>query len=149
MMKQKKTDMIRRMICGMLATVLLICAGVTCYAADDANKKSDEKDNSKIEKIDKDTVFVLDDDVKAWVDGGGAIPSEAKYATLSGSGHLWEIDSPDLSDGKVELTTGTESHFLAGLDLKEWLNTQRFYKEDLGEKNNRVRFKRPKSNKEI
>jgi hypothetical protein len=149
MMKQKNTDMLRRMICGMLVSVLLICAGVTCYAADDANKKSDEKDNSKIEKIDKDTEFVLDDDVQAWIDAGGAIPSNAKYASLSGSGHLWEIDSPDLKDGKVMLSAGTESQYLAGLTLKEWLNTQRFYGEKLGEKNNRIKFKRPKSDKEI
>ena len=150
MMKNNLIDVFRKTVCLMLVTALFtaVSAGA-CLAADDAGKKTDEKDNSKIEKVDKDTVFELDDEVKEWVDGGGAIPAEAKYATLSGSGHLWEIDSPDLSDGKVELIAGTESRFLAGLTLKEWLKHQRFYGEKLGERDNRLKFKRPKVDKEI
>ena len=150
MMRNNLIDVFRKTVCLVLVTALFASIGAgACFAADDAGKKTDEKDNSKIEKVDKDTVFELDDEVKEWVDGGGAIPAEAKYATLSGSGHLWEIDSPDLSDGKVELIAGTESRFLAGLTLREWLKHQRFYGEKLGERDNRLKFKRPKGDKEI
>ena len=142
------------MIKGMKkAIVVLLVFALTCslniaicLADDNTDNKTEDK-NKTIEKIDKDTVFELDEEVKEWVDGGGAIPSEAKYATLSGTGHLWEIDSPDLSDGKVELIAGTESRYLAGLTLKEWLQTQRFYGEKLGERDNRIKFKRPKKEK--
>lgn len=127
----------------LITTVLgIMMAGLfvmTAYAADDA-KSEDEKKKNEID-------YTLNKDVKAWLDAGNSIPSEAKYATLASSDHLWELDDTDVSDGKVELKANEETCILAGIALRDWLKTQSFYGEKLGEPDNKLEFVRPKKSK--
>lgn len=81
--------------------------------------------------------------MKAWLDDGKSIPSEAKYASHGNSDHLWEIDDTDISDGKVELIANDEKRILAGIALRDWLKTQSFYGEKLGDPDNKIEFIRP------
>lgn len=112
---------------------------MTAYAADDANTDGEKKKD----EID----YTLNKDVKAWLDEGNSIPAEAKYATLGSSDHLWELDDTDVSDGKVELKANGETRILAGIALRDWLKTQSFYGEKLGEPDNKLEFIRPKKSK--
>ena len=94
------------------------------------------------------TTYKLDREVQEWLDAGNSIPANAKYATLSSSSHLWALDSTDISDGKVELYgLGDEVRVLSGIAMRDWLKTQTFYGENLGEKNNKIEFIRPKKKK--
>ena len=112
-------------------------ASVFCYAATD-QKKTDEKKDP----------YELDKQVKEWLDAGNGIPGDAKYATLMGTTHLWEIDSTDISDGKVELKGLNEKRLVYGLELKNWLKTQFFYGDNFQSDENRKKFVRPGSKKE-
>ena len=118
-------------VCG----IMMMGMTVTAFAADN----TDNKDNSKKDEID----YTLDKQVKAWLDDGKSIPSEAKYASLGNSDHLWEIDDTDISDGKVELIANDEKRILAGIALRDWLKTQSFYGEKLGDPDNKIEFIRP------
>ncbi len=118
--------------------VVALSVGSYCtpaYAADDQN--TDKKDKNEID-------YTLDKEVKEWLDEGNSIPAEAKYSTLSSTSHLWALDDTDISDGKVELIGNNESRILAGVALRDWLKTQSFYGEKLGEPDNKIKFKRPK-----
>ncbi len=119
-------------ICSSMNTII--------YAAettDTANAASDDT-----------TTYKLDREVQEWLDAGNSIPANAKYATLSSSSHLWALDSTDISDGKVELYgLGDEVRVLSGIAMRDWLKTQTFYGENLGEKNNKIEFIRPKKKK--
>lgn len=115
-------------------------AGLAPAFAAEANK-TDQTENDK-------DLYKLDKEVQKWLDEGNSIPGEAKYATLSGTGHLWAIDSNDISDGKVELTGNDEVRELYGLSLKNWLKTQFFYGDQLGKDDNRKKFLRPGNRKE-
>ncbi|MCR5774468.1 MAG: hypothetical protein K6G42_05235, partial [Lachnospiraceae bacterium] len=99
-------------------------------------------DKKQTEQVD-----VVDKEVKEWLDEGHSIPAEVKYATLSGTGHLWELDSTDLSDGKVELIGNGEKCTISGNALRSWLKTQFFYKDDPGVEDSRVKFERPRKKK--
>lgn len=90
---------------------------------------------------------LFDREVKAWLDAGGSIPTDVKYATYSGTGHLWVLDSTDLSDGVVELSGNEGTITVSGNGLLNWLNSQFFYKETLGREDSRVKFVRPKKSK--
>ncbi|MBQ9607046.1 MAG: hypothetical protein IJV16_07705 [Lachnospiraceae bacterium] len=107
---------------------------VSCLAADN-NTTNQENNEDK---------YKLNDDVKEWLDAGGGIPSDVKYATLSSTNHLWELDSTDISDGKVELKGNNETREIYGLALCDWLKTQFFYGDNFGSDNNRKKFVRPK-----
>ena len=105
-----------------------------CFAAD---TQTQNKEKSEEE------LYKLDDEVKEWLDAGNSIPGDAKFATLSATSHLWKIDSTDISDGRVELTTDTESRTIYGIALKDWLKTQYFYGDNFGSDDNRKKFIRP------
>ncbi|MBQ7583473.1 MAG: hypothetical protein IJT24_02580 [Lachnospiraceae bacterium] len=112
---------------------------IPAFAADDANK-TDEKKKDEID-------YTLDKEVQDWLNEGNSIPGDAKYATLKCTSHLWMIDSTDISDGKVELTGNNETRILAGIALRDWLKTQSFYGDKLGEPDNKITFKRPQKDK--
>ncbi len=95
---------------------------------DDKNKKKEVK-------------YELDPEVKEWLDQGNSIPGSVKYASLSGSTHLWEVDSTDISDAKVELIGNDERRIVGGIELRDWLRCQRFYGEKMAQ--DPVKFKRP------
>ncbi len=125
------------MIFGLFGSI----SAASAFAAD--NNNSDDK-NKKKDEID----YTLDKEVKEWLDEGNSIPSEVKYSTLGSSSHLWMLDDTDVSDGKVELTgNGDEKTILAGIALRDWLKTQSFYGEKLGDPDNKIEFKRPKKSK--
>ena len=85
--------------------------------------------------------------MQEWLDEGHGIPAEAKYASLSGTGHLWVIKDTDFSDGRIELEGNDETVILYGLKLKDWLKSQSFFGENLGQPNNKIKFIRPKKKK--
>ena len=125
--------------------IMLLCGGMLTgifvlpvFAADGNNSDG----TSKKDEID----YTLDKEVKEWLDEGNSIPAEAKFCTLSASSHMWEIDDTDVSDGKVELRSDDENdtRILAGIALRDWLKTQSFYGDKLGEKDNKIVFKRPR-----
>ncbi len=124
-----------RLLAAAVCGIMMMGMTVTAFAADN----TDNKDNSKKDEID----YTLDKQVKAWLDDGKSIPSEAKYASLGNSDHLWEIDDTDISDGKVELIANDEKRVLAGIALRDWLKTQSFYGEKLGDPDNKIEFIRP------
>ena len=124
-----------RLLAAAVCGIMMMGMTVTAFAADN----TDNKDNSKKDEID----YTLDKQVKAWLDDGKSIPSEAKYASLGNSDHLWEIDDTDISDGKVELIANDEKRILAGIALRDWLKTQSFYGEKLGDPDNKIEFIRP------
>lgn len=123
-------------------------------AADNDTEETDENGNKKkkkLEKIDDDTEFKLDKEVQQWLDDGGSIPGEAKYCTYSGSSHLWVLDDTDLSDGKIKIIGDSREGavYIAGNRLTTFLKTQFFYGENLGEEENRIKFKRPRKDIEF
>ena len=124
-----------RLLAAAVCGIMMMGMTVTAFAADN----TDNKDNSKKDEID----YTLDKQVKAWLDDGKSIPSGAKYASLGNSDHLWEIDDTDISDGKVELIANDEKRILAGIALRDWLKTQSFYGEKLGDPDNKIEFIRP------
>ncbi len=131
----------KKLIC-LLLTASMMVLNVVPVAAADANTTNKEETDKDLYKLDK--------EVQKWLDEGNSIPGEAKYATLSGTGHLWAIDSNDISDGKVELTGNDEDdvRVIYGLALKNWLKTQFFYGDQLGKDDNRKKFVRPGKKKE-
>ena len=131
----------KKLIC-LLLTASMMVLNVVPVAAADANTTNKEETDKDLYKLDK--------EVQKWLDEGNSIPGEAKYATLSGTGHLWAIDSNDISDGKVELTGNDEDdvRVIYGLALKNWLKTQFFYGDQLGKDDNRKKFVRPGNKKE-
>ena len=131
----------KKLIC-LLLTASMMVLNVVPVAAADANTTNKEETDKDLYKLDK--------EVQKWLDEGNSIPGEAKYATLSGTGHLWAIDSNDISDGKVELTGNDEDEVrvIYGLALKNWLKTQFFYGDQLGKDDNRKKFVRPGKKKE-
>ncbi len=141
-MKNRKLRGFLFAVCGMIVLGLYggaVSRPAFAAAVTDTEKKEDEKKDP----------YALDKEVKDWLDGGGGIPGEVKYATLSGTGHLWELDSTDISDGKVELIGVNEKRLVYGIELKNWLKNQFFYGDRLGEEDNRVKFKRPKKDYEF
>ena len=110
-----------------------------CLAANTAS--ADNKEQSEEE------LYKLDEEVQEWLDEGHGIPAEAKYASLSGTGHLWVIKDTDFSDGRIELEGNDETVILYGLKLKDWLKSQSFFGENLGQPNNKIKFIRPKKKK--
>lgn len=130
-----KRGVLRLLVVAICSVMMIGMMTVTAFAADN----TDNKDNSKKDEID----YTLDKQVKAWLDDGKSIPSEAKYASLGNSDHLWEIDDTDISDGKVELIANDEKRILAGIALRDWLKTQSFYGEKLGDPDNKIEFIRP------
>ncbi len=131
----------KKLIC-LLLTASMMVLNVVPVAAADANTTNKEETDKDLYKLDK--------EVQKWLDEGNSIPGEAKYATLSGTGHLWAIDSNDISDGKVELTGNDEDEVrvIYGLALKNWLKTQFFYGDQPGKDDNRKKFVRPGKKKE-
>ncbi|MCR5748102.1 MAG: hypothetical protein K6G03_10375 [Lachnospiraceae bacterium] len=114
----------------------------SCMAADTTTNNTTGSEQSDEDK------YKLNDEVKEWLDAGNSIPGEVKYSTLASTSHLWAIDSNDISDGKVILSgNGGEERELYGLGLKDWLKTQFFYGDKLGQDDNRIKFKRPKKTK--
>ena len=132
-----RTDMtekilLRIALAALISVMLGQVQGVSCYAED----KNGEAENTG------ETVYKLTDDVQKWLDEGGSIPVDAKYATLSASDHLWVIDDKDFSDGKIELSVNeNEKKILSGIALKDWLDHQLFFGEGYGK--DRVKFIRP------
>ncbi len=139
-----KTD--KRMRALLIAACGAVILGITglinstpCFAAD--NTSSDDKEQSDEE------LYKLDDEVQEWLDEGHSIPSEAKYASLSGTGHLWVIKDTDFSDGRIELEGNDQTVILYGLKLKDWLKSQSFFGENFGKPDNKIKFIRPKKKK--
>lgn len=130
-----KRGVLRLLVAAICSVMMIGMMTVTAFAAD----ATDNKEGSKKDEID----YTLDKQVKEWLDAGNSIPTEAKYASLGSSDHLWELDDTDISDGKVELTANEESRVLAGIALRDWLKTQSFFGEKLGESDNKIEFIRP------
>lgn len=133
MLKKRLRKMLITTICSIMAVGMLTTPAL---AADEADKKDDKKKD----EID----YTLDKEVQDWLNEGNSIPGDAKFATLKCTSHMWEIDSNDISDGKVVLTGNNETRELAGIALRDWLKTQYFYGDKLGQDDNRITFKRPK-----
>ncbi|MBO5552029.1 MAG: hypothetical protein J5966_08720 [Lachnospiraceae bacterium] len=120
-------------VCGIAAVLFFgFVSAPRALAAENTNGTSD---------ADK---YKLDEEVKEWLDAGNSIPGEVKYSTLAATGHLWELDDTDISDGKVILKAGEETRELYGFGLKNWIKTQFFYGDQFGADDNRKKFIRPK-----
>lgn len=140
----KNDKRIRALLIAACGAVILGITGqinsAPCFAADN-NTTTDNKEKSDEE------LYKLDEEVQEWLDEGHSIPAEAKYASLSGTGHLWVIKDTDFSDGRIELEGNDETVILYGLKLKDWLKSQSFFGENLGQPNNKIKFIRPKKKK--
>lgn len=135
---KKKMKMFLLMILALAILGTAGSAALPCYAASEDTEK---------EGVKKDP-YELDKQVKEWLDAGNGIPGDAKYATLQGTTHLWEIDSADISDGKVELSGVNEKRLVYGIELRTWLKTQFFYGDNFNNEDNRKKFVRPGSKKD-
>ena len=98
MLKERLKKILITTICSIMAVGMLTTPAL---AADEADKKDDKKKD----EID----YTLDKEVQDWLNEGNSIPGDAKFATLKCTSHMWEIDSNDISDGKVVLTAFTKS----------------------------------------
>lgn len=137
---------INKRIAGLMLGAAFIILGI--YGSADTAALAAETTDTTNAASDDATTYKLDREVQEWLDAGNSIPANAKYATLSSSSHLWALDSTDLSDGKVELYgLGDEVRVLSGIAMRDWLKTQTFYGENLGEKNNKIEFIRPRKKK--
>ena len=137
---------INKRIAGLMLGAAFIILGI--YGSEDAAALAAETTDTANAASDDATTYKLDREVQEWLDAGNSIPANAKYATLSSSSHLWALDSTDISDGKVELYgLGDEVRVLSGIAMRDWLKTQTFYGENLGEKDNKIEFIRPKKKK--
>ncbi len=137
---------VHKRIAGFMLGAVFIMLSV--YGSTDTAALAAETTDAANAASDDATTYKLDREVQEWLDAGNSIPANAKYATLSSSSHLWALDSTDISDGKVELYgLGDEVRVLSGIAMRDWLKTQTFYGENLGEKDNKIEFIRPKKKK--
>ena len=137
---------INKRIAGLMLGAAFIILGI--YGSEDTAALAAETTDTTDTASGDATTYKLDREVQEWLDAGNSIPANAKYATLSSSSHLWALDSTDISDGKVELYgLGDEVRVLSGIAMRDWLKTQTFYGENLGEKDNKIEFIRPKKKK--